>query len=85
MGAKLGIPPGVSKPPGLSKFGNMLFDALQTYGAYVGDYAGGDWPVIYMDANSVAPADQGWEYNSWVSDNAALMPLLRVAKSATGE
>lgn len=85
MGAKLGIPPGVAKPQGLSKFGNMLFDALQTYGAYVGDYAGGDWPVIYMDANSVKSADQGWEFNSWVGDNDKIIPLLKVAKSSTGE
>ena len=85
MGAKLGIQPGTAKPAGLTKFGSMLFDALQTYGAYVGDYAGGDWPVIYMDANSVSAADQDWGYNTWISDNDKIIPLLRVAKSPTGE
>lgn len=48
-GSRLGIPPGVSMPSGMHAIGQMIFTALQTYGAFVGDYVGGDSILIYFD------------------------------------
>ncbi len=80
MGTKIGIPAGVAKPSGLSTTGNMIFDALQKYGAYVGDYAGGPYPVIYQDENSV-PANYDWCTTFCANNefNSKIMPLLKIA------
>jgi hypothetical protein len=79
MGSKIGIPAATSNPGGLSTMGNAMFNALKTYGAYVGDYTGGPWPQFYYDQLTVVNADvQDWfEWNGglWT----ALAPLLRVA------
>lgn len=42
LGTKIGIPAGVPRPAGLNSnsIGKMVFDALQKYGAYVGDVGG---------------------------------------------
>lgn len=53
MGSRLGIPATTPKPTGLSVMGSMLFDALQKYGAFVGDFAGGPWPNFYADGRSL--------------------------------
>ena len=88
MGSKIGIPTGTPRPAGLSIAGNWVFDALQKYGAYVGDYAGGPWPNFYVDKNTVSLGDPGtglirplfayWEHNG-SSDMEKIGPLLRVA------
>ena len=26
-----------------------MFDCLQTYGAFVGDFCGGPWPILYVE------------------------------------
>ena len=57
MGTRLGIPAGVARPAGLQPLGVALFDALQTYGAYVVDFAGSPYPMFTMDAGTVAKDD----------------------------
>lgn len=48
-GSRIGIPWGVARPSGMHPIGNMIFTALQTYGAFCGDYVGGDSILIYFD------------------------------------
>lgn len=81
MGSKIGIPAGVAKPSGLTTWGGLIFDALQQYGAYVGDFTGGAWPSIYTDANSIpgAPDSLFSPFETWGSDWGKITPLLRVA------
>ena len=83
MGSRIGIPAGTPRPAGLSPLGNMVFDALQKYGAFVGDYCGGPWPMFYADKRTVAetqmkPLFAFWEHNG-SSDMEKIQPLLRVA------
>lgn len=87
MGSLIGIPASVNRPAGLSPLGIMVFDALQRYGAYVGDYFGGDQMCFYADAGTV-PDQSLWPlYASWDSsaapdgraDGVDIGPLLRVA------
>ncbi len=83
MGTRIGIPRGVAMPAGLSSVGRLVFRALQNYGAFVGDFAGGSWPVFYADKNSVAeymvaPLFQFWDRGG-SADMEKIGPLLRVA------
>jgi hypothetical protein len=83
MGSRLGIPAGTPMPSGLSPLGVAMFKALQTYGAFVGDFAGGSWPNFYADGHTVGSNDACslfcyWNYNG-SSDMEKLAPLLRVA------
>jgi len=83
MGAKIGIPAGIAKPAGLSSIGSMVFDALQRYGAYAGDYAGGPWPTFYTDPltvtdREVEPLFAFWDHNG-SADMEKIDPLLRIA------
>ncbi|MDO8361978.1 MAG: hypothetical protein Q7V88_03710 [Actinomycetota bacterium] len=83
MGSRLGIPAGTPRPAGLSPLGNQMFDALVTYGAFVGDYCGGPWPMFYVDKFTVTedqmrPLFTWWEH-AGSSDMEKLGPLLRVA------
>jgi hypothetical protein len=57
MGAKIGIPKGSKRPDGLSRIGNMVFDAMVTYGAYVGDGAGGASIIFAVDGLSFGMKD----------------------------
>lgn len=80
MGTKIGVPAGVPAPSGLTATGSMLFKALQKYGAYVGDYVGGDWPAFYADRYTVTqeqidPLYAWWAFNA---DLDKIGPLLRV-------
>jgi hypothetical protein len=91
-GSRIGIPAGVARPAGLSPIGNMVFDALQKYGAFVGDACGGSWPMFVADKGSLPnatldPSDTAnpfhpliayWAY-SGSSDMEKIGPLLRVA------
>lgn len=83
MGSRIGVPAGVPKPAGLSPVGSMVFDALQKYGAFVGDYVGGDWPMFYADQNTVTDPQVTPLYEFWNHGGSADMekigPLLRVA------
>jgi hypothetical protein len=61
----------------------MTFDALQRYGAFVGDFAGGAWPMFYADNHTVTldqvkPLFAYWDYNG-SADMEKIAPLLRVA------
>ncbi|MEO7369673.1 MAG: hypothetical protein ABIZ69_02345 [Ilumatobacteraceae bacterium] len=83
MGSRIGIPATVARPAGLTPLGNMVFDALQHYGAFVGDYGGGPWPQFYADKNTVTQAQVRplfafWEHGG-SSDMEKIIPLLRVA------
>ena len=91
MGSKIGVPANQSMPAGLSAIGVIVFNALQTYGAYVGDGGGADKPVIGADGPSMGLA-QGIGIDStpfepliafWSHGGSADMekigPLLRVA------
>ena len=51
MGTRLGIPSGTLRPGGMSGLGNMIFDALATYGGYVIDRATGF--NLFADARTV--------------------------------
>ncbi|MEO7372064.1 MAG: hypothetical protein ABIZ69_14430 [Ilumatobacteraceae bacterium] len=83
MGAKIGIPAGIAKPAGLSPIGSMVFDALQKYGAYAGDYVGGPWPTLYTDPLTVTDREVEPLFAFWDHDGSADMekidPLLRIA------
>jgi hypothetical protein len=83
MGTKFGIPHGTPRPPGLSPLGNAIFDAFINYGAYVGDFAGTPYPLLYSDAGTVGehPAVRRlfvW-WDSYVPDMDILSPLIRIA------
>ncbi len=83
MGSRIGIPPGTARPAGLSAIGNMVFDALVSYGAFVGDFCGGPWPMFYADKYTVTesqmlPLYAFWEYGG-SADMDKIQPLLRVA------
>jgi hypothetical protein len=91
MGSKIGIPAGTARPAGLSSIGVMVFDALQKYGAYVGDVLGGEVPSFYADGPSMGlaynvsidytpfdPLVAYWNYNG-SADMEKIGPLLRVA------
>ena len=54
---RVGIPAGVPMPAGLSVPGQNLWKALQTYGAYNVDTAGGGTVILNADPNSVPSAD----------------------------
>ena len=88
MGSRIGIPAGTAIPVGLSPIGRMMFDTLTRYGAFVGDYGGGPWPMFYVDNRSVDrnghdqaavdPLIAFWDHNG-SADMEKLGPLLRVA------
>lgn len=82
MGARIGIPAGVAKPAG---FGTDLlnvayWNTLQKYGALVGDYAGGPWPIFQIDLGSVAKSalDSMWVWWAGNPANKYVIPTLRV-------
>ena len=83
MGSRVGIPAGTARPAGLSTLGNIMFDTLVKYGAFVGDYCGGPWPQFYADKFTVTldqmrPLFTFWDY-AGSSDMEKLGPLLRIA------
>ncbi len=98
MGTRIGIPAGVSMPPQIDpsdKIGVAYFNTLQRYGAFVGDFAGGQWPIVYVDGNSVK---EGSAYelalnNAWIwwnqegvidpakTANQFCVPLLRLMEN----
>ena len=54
MGSRIGIPASVARPAKITdKLGIAYFNTLQKYGSFVGDYAGGPWPIFQVDAGSV--------------------------------
>jgi hypothetical protein len=83
MGSRIGIPAGTARPAGLSSLGAMVFNSLRTYGAFVGDFTGGQWPIFYADHGTVTPAQVEPIYAYWNYKGSADMekigPLLRVA------
>jgi len=83
MGSRIGIPAGTPMPAGLSPVGVMVFNSLRTYGAFVGDFTGGQWPMFYADQATVTqpqvqPLYTYWNYGG-SSDMEKIGPLLRVA------
>ena len=83
MGSRIGIPATTPRPAGLSAVGKMVFDALQKYGAFVGDFCGGPWPQFYSDKRTVSAAQVEplfafWDHNG-SADMEKIIPLLRVA------
>lgn len=76
LGVKVGIPAGVVKPPvldpppavspptHLSFWGSLIWDALQTYGAYLGDGIGGPNPQFYADGKAFGIPDDT-ETGNW--------------------
>lgn len=62
-GVRVGIPPGVARPSGLSTPGIMVWNALQTYGGYIADTVGGGASIINADPRSVPASDLGPLYN----------------------
>lgn len=89
MGTRLGIPPGTPRPAGLSPLGVAVFDALQTYGAFVVDFAGTPYPMFTVDAGTVAEGDPRvrrlftW-WDGWTADMDLIGPLVRVADYQPG-
>jgi hypothetical protein len=91
MGSKIGVPPGTPMPAGLSSTGILVFDALQTYGAFVGDGVGDTAIVLGADGPSMGlargtsiestlfdPLIAYWNHGG-SSDMEKIGPLLRVA------
>jgi len=56
-GVRVGIPAGTAMPSGLTLQGQNLWKALQTYGAYNVDTAGGGTVILNADPNSVPSTD----------------------------
>jgi hypothetical protein len=84
MGSRIGIPAGVPMPAGLSPLGIKFWTALQTYGMFVGDFGGGNWPILQMDGTDNTPACTifcFWNnyHGQGVSDWELILPSLRVA------
>lgn len=95
MGTRIGIPSGVAIPAQIDpndKIGVAYFNTLQRYGAFVGDFAGGQWPIVYVDGNSVK-SGSAYELalnNAWIwwnqegvidpakTANQFCVPLLRL-------
>jgi hypothetical protein len=84
MGSRIGVPAGVPMPAGLSPLGVKVFRALQKYGMFVGDFAGGLTPVVPADGGTVHQNNDAcslfcyWNYGG-SSDMEKIGPLLRVA------
>jgi hypothetical protein len=84
MGSRIGVPVGVAMPAGLSPLGVKVFRALQKYGMFVGDYVGGNMPIIPADGGTVHQNNDAcslfcyWNYGG-SSDMEKIGPLLRVA------
>jgi hypothetical protein len=84
MGSRIGVPADVAMPAGLSPLGVKVFNALQEYGMFVGDYVGGTTPVIPADGGTVHVNNDAcslfcyWNYGG-SSDMEKIGPLLRVA------
>ncbi len=95
MGTRIGIPAGVPIPAQIDpndKIGVAYFNTLQRYGAFVGDFAGGQWPIVYVDGNSVktGSAHELALNNAWIwwsqegvvdpakTANQFCVPLLRL-------
>src|SRR5262249_10541549 len=83
MGSRIGIPARTPMPAGLTPIGVMVFTSLQQYGAFVGDYTGGQWPQLYADQGTVTQAQAQPLYAFWNYKGSADMekigPLLRIA------
>jgi hypothetical protein len=80
-GSRIGIPADTAQPDGLSPLGVKMFNALHTYGAFVGDWGGGNLPMFQMDGTDNSAACSlfcFWKYNG-SSDMDKIGPLLRVA------
>lgn len=78
-GQLLAIAPGTPMPAGLSPLGQQVFKAMQQYGAYVVDVAGGT-TVIRAQANAfdAATMDKLWK------DMNAITPLLQGVSGGSG-
>jgi hypothetical protein len=82
MGSRLGIPAGTAMPSGLSPIGVMVWNTLQTYGAYVLDtHLGGSNVNLYSDPLSVTDSDVAplyhWDYPGG-PDLTKILPYVRV-------
>ena len=77
-GDHLGIPPGTPMPAGLSELGQKVFRALQQYGAYVVDVAGGT-TVLRAQANAydMETMDLLW------ADMGKVLPMLQSVTGGT--
>lgn len=77
-GDHLAIPPGTPMPSGLSPLGQEVFRALQQYGAYVVDVAGGT-TVVRAQANGYDQATM----NALWQDMGSITPLLEEVTGST--
>lgn len=88
MGDRIGVPPGIAMPAGMSTLGQKVFRALQTYGAYVGDFAGSPYPILYIDSRDVLFSDTyplfAWFFGNPTPDMDKISPLLRIANRNPG-
>lgn len=89
MGDRIGIPSDQVAPGTLSATGLMVWNCLQTYGAYVGDFAGSAYPIFYLDESMVATYDAElrhlfiW-FDSYEPDMDIIIPYLRIANRNPG-
>lgn len=85
MGTKIGIPRSSTPPGDLTPAGLVLWNCLQKYGAYVGDYAGGPWPIFYLDSKSITDTSYFHPWFAWwtqpgnVTDIDRINPYLKIA------
>lgn len=77
-GDHLGIPPGTPMPAGLSPLGQQVFRAMQQYGAYVVDVAGGA-TVVRAQANAYDSATMTALWH----DMGSITPLLQRVTGGT--
>ncbi len=78
-GDLIAIPPGTPMPSGLSPLGQEVFIALQTYGAYVVDVAGGA-TTLRAQENAYDDATIG----ALIADMNKVLPLLQDVNVAAG-
>jgi hypothetical protein len=77
-GELLGIPPGTPMPAGLSALGQEVFVALEKYGAYVVDVAGGD-TTVRVQANAFDAAT----ITALRQDMGRIVPMLEAVSSSS--
>lgn len=82
MGSRIGIPPGVAMPGGLTPVGQMVWRALQTYGGFVTNRSGS--AGLVADPNSttnaqIAPLRVSWDSRHH-SDLDLIVPHLQVVQ-----
>lgn len=81
LGTRFTVKPDVPMPVGMSPLGQAVWYAVQTYGIFLLDSAGGEWPILYSEPG-IDPADLNATFIFWDAggcDFDRLVPYLMIA------